>query len=129
MKTTKTVKTTLTIETTTAELKKNLSLYQTDMVAELMAEYRKENGEVSFRDASKVAAICFHRGKEFRDLIEKTGTPWLDTPTSRGEWLALFKDFPFVLGITDDDITPEVKEVILILNGTTYNVSEVIDSI
>jgi len=94
MKTTKTIRTTLTIETTKAELKKNLSLYQTDMVAELVASFRKENGDVSFRDASKVAAICLHKGEAFQDLVEKTGTPWIDTPKTHEAWVSFLQEFP-----------------------------------
>jgi hypothetical protein len=118
-------KTTLTIKTTVKELQANLTAYQTDMMQEMVAElYRsREDGEsVDWRDAAKFALICMQKGDEFDALVEKTGTPWIPSPLNGAvsSWVDTVINHPYIFGLTDEVVTEDVQEVVLILNGGRF---------
>jgi len=120
-------KTTITIVTTLMELKTYLAGYQKDMMQEIVADEFVELGNVvNFRDAAKFGFICMQNGTEFDDLVEKTGTPWIATPRTAKAWIQLFIDNPYLFGITDDEITDEVEEVVLVLDGAQINATRLL---
>lgn len=117
-------KTILTVSTSIAELRANLTAYQSDMMQEMVAElYRNEDGKtVNWRDAAKFALICMNNSEEFEALVEKTGTPWIPTPSmgSTKAWVDLVINHPYMFGLTDEVVTEDIQEVVLIVSGNRY---------
>ena len=123
-------KTTLTVTTTLMELKTNLEAYQNDMIAEMVSDYRSyDGGPMTFHNASKVAAICFHQGEAFYNLVEKTNTCWVDTPRTAKAWIELVITLPYIFGLTDEVVTEDIEVVTLVLDGCPRDISGVITSI
>jgi len=121
---------TLTFRTTVEELNTNLESYQSDMIQELICEIRKDmSSTVNWRDAAKFAFVCLKNDTRFDDLVEKTGTPWIPTPTTHSGWVNLFTDNPYLFGVTDDVVTDDIQEVVLFLDGDRHDVSTLIHNI
>lgn len=126
MKTTKT----LTIRTTVAELNSSLEAYQADMMLEMVSKYRKDNSQnVNWRDAAKFGLICMKGDERFDQLVEETGTPWIATPENVAGWVQSVCDFPYMYGITDEVASGDIEEVVLFLDGTRYEINDVLKSI
>lgn len=123
-------KTTLTVATTLMELKANLVAYQNDMIAELVGSKQAYAGSaLTFADAVKVAQICFHKGEAFDNLVEKEGVLWVNTPRNVVGWIELLIALPYIFGLTDEVLTDDIEVVTLVLDGRTYDISDVKDSI
>ena len=135
MTTTKTKsKTVLTVKTTVEELQANLTVYQTDMMQEMVAElYRsvEDCESVDWRDAAKFALICMHNGEEFEALVQKTGTPWIPSPLNGAisSWVDTVINHPYIFGLTDEVVTKDVEEVVLIVSGNRYTATGLKDNI
>ena len=124
-------KTTLSIVTTTNELRASLTAYQSDMMQEIAAVFiRKENNKVpSWSVAAKFGLICMQKSEEFTALVEKTGVLWIDTPKNLSGWVELVENNPYLFGITDEDVTKDVHEVVLVLDGQRHDIPKLISSI
>lgn len=122
-------KTTLTVHYTLAELKTNLNSYQIDTLHEIFTGYMC-GGKFDRLDAVKFAKICMDDDVEFDDLVEKTNAQWISTPVCTAGWVNCVRNFPYLFGITDQDVTKDVTEVILDFEGFgRFDVSELIKHI
>jgi hypothetical protein len=124
-------KTILTIETSVNELRACLEAYQIDMISEIVY-YLKGCGKMANnKDITAFAAICLNKGKAFFDLVDQSGTPWVDGPTDvvRQRWHDAVADNPYIYGVTDDVITDDIEKVIIVIDGVRYDISEIIDAL
>jgi hypothetical protein len=120
------IKTTLTITTSIVELKHNLEAYQREMLSEMVPS---TGGAFDSRELTNFAFICMKQEKAFYDLVEHTGTCWVDTPKGTKAWRELVIRLPYIFGLTDSVLTEDVDVVILVLDGVAHDISEVKDSI
>jgi hypothetical protein len=121
-------KTILTIETSVKELRACLEAYQNDMIAEIVFFLKGRGKMANNKDIAAFATICLNKGKAFDELVEQSGTPWVDGPTDvvRHRWHDAVIDNPYIYGVTEDVITDDVEEVIIVIDGVRYNISTII---
>ncbi len=125
-------KTTLTITTTVEELQKSLQAYQRDMLHDLLLSVNpKDKVETSY-----LMSVCMFRGAEFDNLIEKHAICWVNSPDENtsilnptARWAAAVLDNPYLFGINDEEISEDVEEIILVIDGRSFNGNAIKDII